>query len=188
MPRDFLTDLAARVAPACLALVLVACGTGAASPSPSGAPPAATPGPVGEGIGPLPGVEGFAYRDAIAIVPGFVEGATASLEGAGEIEVIQAAIASRGDDEVRVIAFAFPAAADDPQAVDLFARVVDGIEDGFGAGAERGLDGDAYVLTNEGQSVVLAPWGRTDFLVFLFFTGPTEATQDLAAAILGAAD
>ena len=102
--------------------------------------------------------------------------------------IIQAAVASRDDDEVSVIAFGFPDAADDPQAVDYFARVVDTMEDAFQAGAERGLDGEAYVMTNEGRSLVLAPWGRTDYLVFLFFDGPTEATQELAAAILNAVD
>jgi hypothetical protein len=190
MPRVELTDFAARLVPAALAMLLVACGPAASTDAPatSTGAPAATPGPVGGALAPLPGVEGFAYRQAPQIVPGFVDGADESLAGAAEVEVIQAAIASRGDDDVSVIAFGFPTAGTDTQAVDYFARIVDGIEDGMQVGAERGLDGEAYILTSEGRTTVLAPWARTDFLVFLFLNGPTEATQDLAAAILNAVD
>ena len=189
MPRDHSTQLVARFAPAFLALLLVACGDAATSSAPADAtiPPDSTPGPVGSGLGAFPGVEGFAYREEPGIVPGFVEGAEESLAGAAELAIVQAAVASRGDEEVSVIAFGFPG-TEDTQAVDYFARVIDGLEDGLQVGAERGLDGEAYVLTSEGRSVVLAPWGRTDHLVFLFFAGPTEATQDLSAAILNAVD
>ena len=189
MPRENRTHLAALVVPAIVAILLVACGTPTPSSDPDDAtiPPDSTPGPVGSRLGAFPGVEGFAYREEPGIVPGFVEGAEESLAGAAELAIVQAAVASRGNDEVSVIAFGFPG-ADDTQAVDYFARVIDGLEDALQAGAERGLDGEAYVLTSEGRSVVLAPWGRTDHLVFLFFAGPTEATQDLAAAILNAVD
>lgn len=189
MPGVHLTDLAVRVAPAVLAAVLVACGSPATSTD-SGTPtatPAATPGPVGAGLDPLPGVEGFAYRVQPGIVPGFLEGAEESLGGAAEPEIVQAAVASREGEEVAVIAFGFPGKTD-TQAVDYMAGILDGMEDAFQAGAERGLDGEAYVLTFEGRSIVMAPWARTDYLVFLFFNGPTEATTDLAAAILNAVD
>jgi len=189
MPRDPRTHLAARVVPAILAILLVACGTPATSSAPGDAtiPPDTTPGPVGSGLGAFPGVEGFAYREEPGIVPGFVEGAEQSLAGAAELAIVQAAVASRGEAEVSVIAFGFPG-VEDTAAVDSFARVIDGLEDALQAGAERGLDGEAYVLTSEGRSVVMAPWGRTEHLVFLFLAGPTEATQDLAAAILNAVD
>ena len=191
MPRVFTSDLAARAAPILVALVLVACDS-AANPSEEAVgslAPALTPGPVGSGLGALPGVEGFAYRDQPAIVPGFVAGAEESLAGAAEVEIMQAAVASRGGDEVGVIAFSFPGAAD-TQAVDYMARILDGMEEGFQAPAERGLDGEAYVMTFQGQTVVMAPWGHTEDgqLVFLFFRGPTETTQQLAAAILNQVD
>lgn len=189
MPRVRLTDVGARVAPAVFAAALVACGSAATStdPATSTATSAATPGPVGAGLDPLPGVEGFAYRVQPGIVPGFLEGAEESLAGAAEPEIVQAAVASREGDEVAVIAFGFPGATD-AQAVDYMARILDGMEDAFQAGAERGLDGEAYVMTFEGRSIVLAPWARTEYLVFLFLNGPTEATTDLAAAILNAVD
>jgi hypothetical protein len=189
MPRDSLAALAARLAPAVLVVALVACGSTASSSDGGGSgAPVTTPGPVGSGLGALPGVEGFAYREEPGIVRGFVDGANESLGGDVDVEIGQAAIASRGDDRVSVIAFAFPGAADDVQAVDYMAQVIDGIEDGFQAPAERGLDGEGYVLTRDGQSIVVAPWGRTDHLVFLFFEGPTDATTDLASAILNAVD
>jgi hypothetical protein len=189
MPRDHRTHLAARLVPAIFAILLVACGNAATSSAPGDAtiPPDSTPGPVGSGLGAFPGVEGFAYREEPGIVPGFVEGAEESLAGAAELAIVQAAVASRGEEEVSVIAFGFPG-TEDTKAVDALARIIDGLEDALQTGAERGLDGEAYVLTSEGRSVVLAPWGRTDLLVFLFFAGPTEATQDLAAAILNAVD
>jgi hypothetical protein len=191
MPRVPVFDFAARFAPAALAICLAACATATTSTddsSTSSQPPAATPGPVGSGVGVFPGVEGFAYRQEPAIVPGFVEGVDESLEGVADVEIVDAAIATRDDDEVSVIAFGFPGAADDPQAVGYFAQVIDTMEDGFQAGAERRLGGEAYVMTSEGRSIVMAPWGRTDYLVFLFLQGPTEATQDLAGAILSAVD
>jgi hypothetical protein len=190
MPRVSQSDIAARLMPALLAILLTACGTPTTSTDasqPSG-PPETTPGPVGSGLGVLPGVEGFAFRQEPGILPGFVQGVNESIEGAADVEIVEAAVASRGDDEVSVIAFGFPAVADDAQAVDYFARVVDGLEDALQVGADRGLDGEGYVLTSDGQTVILAPWGRTDYLVFLFFRGPTDATQDLAGAILNAVD
>jgi hypothetical protein len=175
-----------------VAVLLVACGpssSSSATDSASGPPAAAnTPGPVGVGLGPLPGVEGFAYREQPGIIPGFVRGAEESLDGEAEVQVVEAAVASRGDDEVAVIAYAFPGATD-AQAVDYMARILDGMEDGFQAAAERGLDGEAYVMEFDGQTVVMAPWGHLDdSLVFLFFHGPTEATSDLAAAYLSAVE
>jgi hypothetical protein len=193
MPRVSLNDLAARATPAVVAIALVACSSSPTTPTDLGGQssqqPASTPGPVGSGLGALPGVEGFAYRDQPAIVPGFVAGAEESLAGAAEIEIVQAAVASRDDDEVAIIVFGFPGATD-AQAVDYMARILDGMEDGFQAGAERGLDGEGYVINFDGQTVVVAPWGHVEGgeLVFLFFHGPTEAATDLAAAILNAMD
>ena len=194
MPRVSATDLAARFATVILSLALVACGTAATSTdaqpdTETSQAPASTPGPVGSGLGALPGVEGFAYREHPGIVPAFVAGAEESLEGAADIRIAQAAVASRYDDEVAIIAFGFPGASD-PQAVDYMARVLDGMEDGFQAAAQRGLDGEGYVMTFDGQSVVVAPWAHTEDgqLIFLFFSGPTEATQQLAAAILNQVD
>jgi hypothetical protein len=189
MPRDLLIKLAARAVPALLAVTLVACGTTPGlSDSASGSNAAATPGQVGAGLGPLPGVEGFAYREQPALVPGFAERVTASLGGTTEAQIVEAAVASRGEDEVAVIAFGFPGTTD-AQAVDDMARVLDNMEQGFQAPAERGLDGEGYVMNFDGQMVVMAPWGHIDDeLVFLFFHGPTEATQDLSAAILNATD
>ena len=186
MPGVHLTDIAVRVAPAVLAVLLAACGSPTTSTA-TGAP-ASTPGPVGAGLGVLPGVEGFAYREQPGIVPGFAEGAAESLDGAAEVQIVEAAVASRDADEVAVIAFGFPGATD-TQAVDYMARILDGMEDAFQAGAERGLDGEGYVINFDGQTVVVAPWGHIENnLVFLFFHGPTEATTDLAAAILNAVD
>jgi hypothetical protein len=195
MPRVAPPALFARPASTALAaallVLLAACGNPPPSSddgSGSSRPPAATPGPVGEKLGILPGVEGFAYREEPAIAPGFVDGVNESTENAAEVAILEAAIASRGDDEVSVIAFGFPGVSDDTQAVDSFARTVDTMEDALQVGAERGLGGEGYVLTSEGRTVILAPWARTDFLVFLFFDGPTDATQDLAGAILNAVD
>jgi hypothetical protein len=193
MPRVSLTHLVARVTPAVLAVALVACGPATSTDTqPDAEPsqaPALTPGPVGSGLGALPGVDGFAYRDEPGIVPAFVAGAEESLQGAAEVRIVQAALASRGDDEVAVIGFGFPGVSDS-QAVDYMARVLDGMEDGFQAPAQRGLDGEGYVMTFDGQTVVVAPWGHTEDgeLIFLFFSGPTEATQQLAAAILNQVD
>ena len=186
-----MTARAARLAPMLIAVVVVACAP-TSSPSGTGSAsvpaPATTPGPVGAGLGPLPGVEGFAYREQPGIIPGFVRGAEESLDGEAEVQIVEAAIASRADDEVAIIAFAFPGATD-AQAVDYMARILDGMEDGFQAPAERGLDGEAYVMEFDGQTVVMAPWGHLDdSLVFLFFHGPTEATSDLAAAYLSAVE
>jgi hypothetical protein len=190
MPGDLLHTIATRALPAILAVALAACGsTPGSTDVPSGTNGAdATPGPVGGGLGALPGVEGFAYREQPALVPGFAERVDASLGGTTEANIVEAAIAARDEDEVAVIAFGFPGTTD-AQAVDDMARVLDNMEQGFQAPAERGLDGEGYVMNFNGQMVVMAPWGHIDDeLVFLFFHGPTEATQDLAAAILNATD
>jgi hypothetical protein len=195
MPRVSRSDLVARAGLFILSLALVACGSAAKSTGGPGATgeanqsPALTAGPVGAGHGALPGVEGFAYRDQPGIVPGFVAGAEESLEGAAEVRIVQASVASRDQDEVAIIAFSFPGATD-AQAVDYMARILDGMEDGFQAPAQRGLDGEGYVMNFSGQTVVVAPWGHTEDsqLVFLFFHGPSEPTQQLAAAILNQLD
>ena len=185
-----MTAVGARLAPAILAIALAACGSTTPSDTPVGSgAPESTPGPVGAGLGVLPGVEGFSYRQEAGIVPGFLDGARESLGDDVEVEVSQAAIASRGDEHVSVIAFGFPGAADDVHAVDDMAQIVDGMEEGFQAPAERGLDGEAYVLTREGRSIVVAPWGHSgNRLIFLFFEGPSDATSDIATAILNAVD
>jgi hypothetical protein len=194
MPRVSPADLAARLGRAAVAIAIIttlaACGSTPASsddgtPSSPGAP--ATPGPVGGKLGIIPGVEGFAYTRAPGIVPAFVEGVNESIANATEVQVLEAAIASRGDDEVSVIAFGFPG-VDDTAAINHLGQVIDGMEDALQVGSERGVGGEGYVLTTEGQTVILAPWARTDFLVFLFFNGPTEATHDIAGAILNAVD
>ncbi len=161
-------------------LLLAACGSTEPSPSPS-IPPAASPG---EAFGAFPGVQGFAYRLVTGHVPGFLAGVQATLGDQVDIEIGQAAAATRGDEEVALIAFSFPG-TDDAQAVDLFARVLDDMEDGFQAGAQRGLGGDAYVMTANGQTAVLTPWARAgEDLIFLFIAGPEGVTEELASAIL----
>jgi hypothetical protein len=170
-----------------LAVVALLAACTAASPTGTGS--AGSPVPVaagpGEALGALPGVEGVSYRAEDGAVPGFLAGANESLDGVAEVSIIQAAEATRDSDEVSLIAFGFPGATD-TAAVDYFARVLDGMEDGFGAGSQRSLGGGAYVMTKDGQSVVLAPWGRSgEELVFLFALGPSGITEQLAAAILG---
>ncbi len=166
--------------------ILAACSSpGAPAGSPSASASITLAASPGERLGALPGVEGFAYRASSVDVPGFVEGANATLDGDAEVEIIQASVASRGDDDVSVIAFTFPG-ADDTQSIDYFARVIDDMEDGLQAGSERGLGGSAYLITAHGQTVVLAPFGRADSLVFLFLAGPVGPTEDLATAILDA--
>ncbi len=167
--------------------ILAACASTTAPSDTSSAPAsirlAASPG---QRLGTLPGVDGFAYRAAGGAVPGFVEGANATLDGDAEVEIIQASVATRDDDDVSVIAFGFPGATD-TESIDYFARMIDDMEDGLQAGSERGLGGSAYLITADGQTIVLAPWGRTDHLVFLFISGPKGPTEDLATAILDAA-
>lgn len=172
-----------------LALVAIALLSACSAAPPTGSEATASEVPVaagpGEPLGALPGVDGVSYRAEDGAVPGFLEGANETLAGAAEVRIVQAAIATHGSEQVSLIAFAFPGAAD-AAAVDYFARVLDGMEDGFGAGSQRGLGGGAYVMTGDGQSVVLGPWGRTaGQLVFLFATGPSGITEQLAAAILG---
>ena len=178
-----------RPALALVAVAILAACSSIATPSgsigtdPSG-PIAASPG---EPFGTFPGVDGFGYTAPTASgIERFESAANASLGAEQRVEIIDAAIASRGDDDVLAIAFDVPDTTDE-EAVDAFARILDGMEDGFQAGSQRGLGGAAYVMTNEDESVVLGPWGRTgDQLVFLFAVGPTGATEDYAAAILTA--
>ena len=164
--------------------LLAACGALTPSTAPS-MPAAASPG---EAFGAFPGVDGFGYRLVTGHVPGFLAGMQATLGDQVEIEIGQAAAATRGDEEVALIAFSFPG-SDDAQAVDFFARVLDDMEDGFQAGAQRGLGGEAYVMTANGQSAVLTPWARINGdLIFLFMAGPEGVTEEFAAAILETED
>lgn len=165
--------------------VLSACSA-TASPTPTPLPslvPLASPG---EALGALPGVEGYQYRLDLDSIAGFVANTRESIGEEGvEVQIIQSALASHEDGDVSVIAFGFPGATDE-QAVDYFARVLDKMEDGFGAGSQRGLQDRAYLMREGGRTVVLAPWGRLDYLVFLFAVGPTETTEDLVTGILDA--
>jgi hypothetical protein len=166
--------------------LLAACTAAGPTTTASAGEPVAVAAPPGEPLGALPGVEGFAYRAESGGVPGFLAGAGETLGDEVEVVIVQATVAERGDEEVSLIAFGFPGASD-TQAVDYFARILDDMEDGFGAGSERGLGGDAYVMTGDGQTAVLAPWGRTaDHLVFLFALGHPGATEELVTAILDA--
>jgi hypothetical protein len=171
-----------------LAVVLAACGT---SPSPSqSAPPTIPPSLLavaspGEPLGALPAVEGVAYRTELNGIAGFVGNSKESIGEDVEIEIVQSVVATRGDDAVSIIAFGFPGATD-TEAVDYFARIIDKMEDGFGAGSQRGLDGRAYVMTADDRSVVLAPWGRLEYLVFLFAVGPADVTEGVVTGILDA--
>jgi len=167
-----------------LAITLLAACTAGPITTASVGSPVAVAAPPGEPLGALPGVEGFAYRAESGAVPGFLAGAEETLGEDVEVGIVQAAVANRGDDEVSLIAFTFPGAAD-TQAVDSFARILDDMEDGFGAASERGLGGEAYVLTGDRQTAVLAPWGRSaDALVFLFALGDPGATEELVTGIL----
>lgn len=164
--------------------VLAACS---ATASPTATPfpslvPFASPG---DPLGAFPAVEGVGYRLDLNSIPGFVANTRESIGEEVEVQIIQSAIATNDTGGVSVIAFGFPGATDE-QAVDYFARVLDKMEDGFGAGSQRGLDDRAYVMTADGQTVILAPWGRLDYLVFLFAVGPTETTEDVVIGILDA--
>lgn len=164
--------------------ILAACSS---TTAPSVAPSVEPNAPPGEALGAFPGVEGFAYRLETGTVPGFVQGVRETLGDEVEVEIGQAAIATRDDEEVSVIAFAFPG-TDDTQGIDYFARVLDDMEDGFGAGSQRGLGGDAFLMTANGRTTVLAPWGRAadGHLIFLFAFGPAGTTEELATGILDA--
>ena len=162
------------------AIVLAACG----STAPSGAASVEAVASPGEALGAFPGVEGFSYR-LETDVGGFLLGVQDTLGDQVDVEIGQAAIAARGEEQVSLIAFGFPGASD-TQAVDFFARVLDDMEDGFQAASQRGLGGDAFLMRAEGQTVVLAPWGRTEHLIFLFALGPEGTTEELAGAILDA--
>lgn len=165
--------------------ILAACAstatpTGSTGADPSG-PTAASPG---EPFGTFPGVDEFGYTaPTVAGVERFETAANESLDGEHQVQIVDAAIASRGEEDVLAIAFSVPGTTDE-EAVDAFARILDGMEDGFQAGSERALGGSAYVMTNENETVVIGPWGRTDDLVFLFAVGPTGTTQDYASAVL----
>lgn len=169
-----------------LITLLAACTVAGPTTTASAGEPVAVAAPPGERLGALPGVEGFAYRAESGAVPGFLAGAAETLGEDAEVGIVQATVARRGDDEVSLIAFSFPGATD-AEAVDFFARIIDDMEDGFGAASERGLDGDAYVMKGDGQTAVLAPWGRTNgSLVFLFALGHPGVTDELVTAILDA--
>lgn len=164
--------------------VLSACSP-AASPTATPLPslvPVASPG---EALGALPGVEGYQYTLDLGSIPAFLANTRESIGEEVEVQIIQSAIASHETGDVSVIAFGFPGATDE-QAVDYFARVLDKMEDGFGAGSQRGLEGRAYLMRRDGRTVVLAPWGRIEDLVFLFAVGPTETTEDVVTGILNA--
>lgn len=172
-------SLPAMLGSAAIAL-LAACG----STAPSGAASLEAAASPGEALGAFPGVEGFSYR-LQPDVGGFLLGVQDTLGDQVDVEVGQAVVAIRGEDQVSLIAFGFPG-TNDTQAVDFFARVLDDMEDGFQAASQRGLGGDAYLLKASGRTVVLAPWGRTDHLIFLFALGPEGTTEELAAALLDA--
>ena len=179
-----------RVARALLGLtsvvVLAACSP-TASPSAS-PPPSLIPfSSPGDPLGALPAVEGVGYRLDLNSIPSFLANTRESIGDEVEVQIIQSAIATHESGDVSVIAFGFPGATDE-QAVDYFGRVLDKMEDGFGAASERGLNGRAYVMTSDGRTVMLAPWGRLDYLVFLFAVGPTEATEAVVTGILDAED
>ena len=166
------------------AAALAACSA-TASPTATQIPslvPIASPG---EALGALPGVDGYQYTLDLNSIPGFLANTRESIGEEVEVQIIQSAIASSETGDVSVIAFGFPGATDE-QAVDYFARVLDKMEDGFGAGSQRGLDDRAYLMRRDGRTVVLAPWGRLDYLVFLFAVGPTETTEDVVTGILDA--
>lgn len=160
-----------------------ACGGGPATPS-SGTAAVTVGTPTAE-LGSLPAVDGFLFQEGFDAVPGFLRGVEASLGGEIEAEIVESGVATRGNDSVIIIAFGFPRTGDEV-SIDSMGRILDGMEDSLQAPAARGLDGRAYVIDAEGQSVVMAPWARTDYLVLLFLSGPTEATHDLARGILGA--
>ena len=160
--------------------VLVACG----SATPSGGASLDAVASPGQALGAFPGVEGFSYR-LDTDVGGFLLGVQDTLGDQVDVEIGQAVVATRGEEEVSLIAFGFPGTTD-TQAVDFFARVLDDMEDGFQAASQRGLGGEAYLMRAEGQTVVLAPWGRTEHLIFLFALGPEGATEQIAGALLDA--
>lgn len=168
------------------ATILVACGGPTTSTPAVSAEPVSSPG---EPLGVFPGVEGFSYRLETGTVPGFVQGVNETLGTDVEVEIGLAAIATRGEEEVSLIAFGFPG-ADDTQSVDYFARVLDDMEDALQAGSQPGLGGDAYVIVANQQATVLAPFVRSPdgHLVFLFALGPDGTTQELAGAMLAAGD
>jgi hypothetical protein len=186
MIRSFRTLRVPAMLAVAAVIVLSAC---TATTEPSARASAIPPASAGEALGVFPGVEGWSYRVEPGTVPGFVRGVEETLGEDVPVEIGLAAVATRGDDEVSLIAFGFPG-ADDTQSVDFFARVLDDMEDGFQAGSQRGLGGDAYLMTADGRTTVLAPFVRAPagHLVFLFAFGPDGPTEELAGAILEAGD
>jgi hypothetical protein len=187
MSTTILSSRGRGVALFALAVVLAACG---ATPSQS-APPTVPPsllaiGSPGEALGALPAVDGVAYRTELDGIAGFVTNSKESIGQDVEIEIVQSVVATHEDGGVPIIAFGFPGATDE-DAVDYFGRIIDKMEDGFGAGSQRGLGGRGYVMTDGDRSVVLAPYGRLDYLVFLFAHGPAGVTEDVVTGILDAA-
>lgn len=174
--------------PAMLGIVAVSILTACGASVPSTAASVRAAASPGEALGAFPGVEGFAYRLENGAIPGFLAGVQETLGDQVDLQIGQAAIATRGEEEVSLIAFSFPG-TDDTQAVDFFARVLDDMEDGFQAGAQRGLGGDGYVMTANGLTTTLAPMGRTTdgALIFLFALGPAGTTEELATGILDGA-
>ena len=164
-------------------IALAACSS---TTQPSARASAIPPSSPGEALGAFPGVEGWSYRVEPGTVPGFLRGVEETLGEQVDTEIGLAAVATRGEDEVSLIAFGFPG-ADDTQSVDYFARVVDAMEGGLQAGSQRGLGGDAYLMTAEGRTTVLAPFVRSPagHLVFLFAFGAQGPPQEVAGAILG---
>ena len=166
--------------------VLAACTSVGPTTTASVGSPVAVAAPAGEPLGALPGVPGFAYRAESGGVPGFLAGVEETLGEGVDVSIVQATVANRGDEEVSLIAFGFPGATD-AEAADHLLAIVDDMEDGFQAGSELGLDGRAHVMSGNGQTVVLAPFGRTtDAVVFLFALGHAGPTEELVTAILDA--
>lgn len=186
-----MTILPGRRLPAALALAALLSACGAAPGPGDSAPPTVPPsllavGSPGEALGALPAVEGVAYRTELGGIAGFIANAKESIGQEVEIQIVQSVVATTDDGAVPIIAFGFPGASDD-EAANYFGRIIDRMEDGFGAGSRRALDGRAYVMTADDRSVVLAPYGRLDYLVFLFATGPAEVTEGVIEGILDAA-
>lgn len=178
------TPLRLVLAVAMLATVTAGCGSaGSSSPAATGGPVAGDT-PTAE-LGVLPAVEGFTYVSGLRAVPGFVRGVEDSVGEEAGVEIVEAGLATRGADEVLVIAFGFPGTTDEA-TIDNMGRILDGMEDSLQAPAMPGLEGAGYAIDAEGQSVIMAPFARAPYLVLLFVNGPREATHDLARGILGA--
>lgn len=166
--------------------ILAACSaTASPTPTPTPLPSLVAVASPGEALGALPGVEGYRYVLDLDSIPAFLANTRESIGEEVEVQIIQSAIASSETGDVSLMAFGFPGATDE-QAVDYFGTILDKMEDGFGAASQRGLDERAYLMRRDGRTVVLAPWGRLDYLVFLLAVGPTETTEDVVTGILDA--